>query len=93
MVRQRVASTTTNHLRTDALVMSEDDEEAVPDWAKTAFWALVLVFNVAVFFTAVSVMVFYFEDDVTLSAAMFAIGMIAWVAGIGGYIMTQRRLP
>ena len=73
--------------------MSEDDEEEIPEWAKTAFWALVLVFNVAVFFTAVAVMIFYFEDDLTLAAAMFAIGVVAWAVGIGGYIMTQRRLP
>ncbi len=72
-------------------MMSEDAE--TPGWATTAFWALVIVFNVAVFFTAVGFLVLYFENDQLLSMAMFTIAAIAWVIGLGGYVFTRRRLP
>lgn len=73
--------------------MSEDSDDEVPEWARTAFWALVIVFNVAVFFTAVGAMVLYFEGDVLLSGAMLGVGVVAWAVGIGGYGLTRRRLP
>lgn len=72
--------------------MTEASDE-VPDWASTAFWVLVLVFNVAVFFTAVGGMVLYFEGDLVLSGIMFAIGGVAWVVGLGGYGITRQKLP
>lgn len=72
------------------LTGGEDDD--LPEWAATAFWALVVVFNVAVFFTAVGALVLYFEGDVMLSMALFTIGALAWAVGLGGYGLTRRRL-
>lgn len=72
--------------------MSDTDVTEVPGWASTVFWVLVIVFNIAVFFTAVGVLVLYFENDQTLGGIMLGIGVISWVIGIGGYGLTRRRL-
>lgn len=67
-----------------------DDE--LPDWASTVFWALVLVFNVALFATAVGLMVLYFEGDRLLGGSLVSAGLIAWVVGLVGYRWSRRRL-
>lgn len=68
-------------------------DEDIPPLASTLFWALVIVFNIAVFFTAVGVMVWYFERNATLAGGMLAVGLVSWAIGIGGYWWTRRRLP
>lgn len=73
--------------------MSDADEAELPEWASTAFWGLVLVFNIAIFLTAVGAMVLYFEDDWVLGGIMLAIGAVAWLVGFGGYYLIQRKLP
>lgn len=72
--------------------MTDDGDEDVPEWASTMFWALVLVFNIALFFTAVGVMVVYFESDWSLGGAMLAVGVVSWAVGIGVYSWTRDRL-
>lgn len=72
--------------------MPESDEEELPEWASTAFWGLVLVFNIALFLTAVGGMVIFFEEDWVLGGTMLAIGAIAWIIGASVYYLTQRKL-
>ncbi len=71
--------------------MSDEDADELPEWASTMFWALVLIFNVALFFSAVGVMVLYFERDWTLGGAMLVIGAISWTIGLGTFLWSRRR--
>ncbi|MFW6449214.1 MAG: DUF7322 domain-containing protein [Halobacteriota archaeon] len=68
------------------------DDEELPEWSRTAFWALVLVFNVALLVTAVGVMVLYFEGERHVGGWLVTLGLIAWAIGLGGYLFVRRRL-
>lgn len=72
---------------------ADEDAEDLPGWVPTAFWVLVLVFNVAVFFTAVGPMVIGFRGDWTVGGAMLFVGLVAWAVGIAGYRYARPRLP
>ncbi len=67
--------------------MSEDD---VPSWARTTFWALVLVFNLALFAVGLGLMFVYFEGAWTIGTVLIGGGLIA---GLGGVIVYRRMRP
>lgn len=69
-----------------------EDAGDTPEWATTAFWVLVLVFNVAVFATAVGAMVLYFERDLALGGVLLGVGVVSWAVGLGGYVAVRSRL-
>lgn len=72
--------------------MAGSDEGDVPRGARTAFWALVLVFNVALLVSAIGVMLVVFRGDWTWGGLALAVGAIGWALGLGGYVWTRRRL-
>lgn len=72
--------------------MTEDDETDLPSWASKMFWLLVLVFNVAVFFSAVGVMVLYFEGAWIVGGVMLVVGGVFWAVGLAGYLWSRRRI-
>lgn len=72
--------------------MVEIPEGDPPPGVGSAFWALVLVFNVAVLATGVGVVVLTFEGDWPVAGAALAVAVAAWGVGLGGYLWVRRNL-
>ncbi|MFP4628110.1 MAG: hypothetical protein ACLFMX_03880 [Halobacteriales archaeon] len=92
MVRVGAAPTPTSPGTPEARAMVEIPDGDPPPGAGPAFWALVLVFNVAVLATGVGVIVLYFERDLTIAGPALAVAVAAWGVGLGGYRWARRHL-
>lgn len=72
--------------------MATESDGDVPDGAPTAFWALVLVFNLALLASSVGVMLLAFEGAWRWGGLALAVGVMAWAVGFAGYFWSREHL-
>lgn len=70
----------------------EDNYDDVDSDLRTAFWALVLVFNVSIFAMSLGAMLVIFDANRRLGAQVFLAGLVVTLYGLYRYRKTKRRI-
>lgn len=70
----------------------EDNYDDVDSDLQTAFWALVLVFNVSIFAMSLGAMLVIFDANRRLGAQVFLAGLVVTLYGLYRYRKTKRRI-
>ncbi len=72
--------------------MATEPDGDVPEGAPTAFWALVLVFNLALLSSSIGVMLLVFEQAWGWGGLALVVGAVGWAVGFAGYFWSREHL-